>query len=125
MASKTESLLTDADKCPPFLVYYAYHLVAGPRITIPELADLSGLSSRMIVRLARTRSWKNIRLSVIVTFCKACGVDLFDTDELFAKLRQELSKSEPFTDLPANRRKAMIALFNLLAAASKAEKQKV
>jgi hypothetical protein len=124
MPNQTETLLSTWDKCPPFMAYYGYHLVTGKRLTVDKIAEISGLSRRTVTRVARCRSWKTVRLGVIVAFCSACGIDLFNTGEIYDKLRQELRKPEPFLDLPVRRRASMLALFNMLAASTKAEKER-
>ena len=124
MPNQTETLLSTWDRCPPFMVYYGHHLVSGKRLTGDQIAAASGLSRRTVTRIARCRSWQSVRLSVITSFCAACGVDLFDTEELFQKMRQELRKPEPFLDLPVRRRASMLRLFNMLAASTKTEKEK-
>lgn len=123
--NQTSSLLDELDKCPPFMAYYGHHLVTGKRLTVDELAEVSGMSRRTFTRTARRRSWEGVRLGVLVAFCRACGVNLFDTKELYSKLAAELASDEPFKELPARRRKSMLALFNMLAASTRAEKEKV
>lgn len=121
--NQTERLIKVLDRCPPFMVYYGHHLVTGKRHTVDQLAEMSGLSRRTVTRVARCRSWASVRVSVVVAFCTACGVDLFAVDEFFKKMKKELRAESPFVGLPIRKRRPMLSLFNMLAASAKVEKE--
>jgi hypothetical protein len=117
-ADDPNGLLEVLDHCPPFLVYYGYHLLPGsePRRSVYALAEKSGLTLRTLTRTAHRHSWAGVKFSVADKFCRACGVDPFRPDNLLAVVAAEIAKSNPFPELVKHRRKAMLKAFNLLCA---------
>lgn len=114
------TLLEQLDRCPPFLVYYASHLVRGERLSVPQLVQAFGLSDRTFTRLAHRHTWAGVKVGVADRFCRACGVDIMQPDALLASLAKEMSlpPEERFKGLEGNHRcrEKMIARLNGLAA---------
>lgn len=121
MLTEPDSLLDALDHCPPFLVYYGYHLLqaGGQRMTVQALVERSGLTLRTLTRTAHRHSWAGVKVAVMDKFCRACGIDPMqelDGEQLRAAVGTELAKPTPFPELQKHRRKAMLKAFNLLCA---------
>jgi len=116
--SDLNSLLTDLNHCPPFLVYYGYHLLRPdePRLTVNKLAEMSGLTVRTLTRTVHRHSWAGVKVAVMDGLCRACKIDPLRPDPLLAAISTEIAKPNPFPELVRHRRKAMLHSFNLLCA---------
>ena len=115
---KTDPQLEALDRCPPFLVYYGFHLLqTGERPNIPELLNRSGLSLRTFTRTAHRHSWARVKVSVMTRFCNACGVNPLQPEALLARVAAEIAKPNPFPELSNHRRRnVMLRGFNVLCA---------
>jgi len=109
-------LLSVMDRCPPFVVYYASHLITGKRLTVHQLVAASGLSHRTFTRIARRVSWKGVKFGVASNFCRACGVDLLQPYQVLKRLEEENRKPDAWADLKGHCRNQMLKHLNSLAA---------
>ncbi len=66
------NLLSRLDESPPFALYY-FAKVNRKHPGLEALSEKSGLSVSAIERLARSISWKNVKVDTIDRFCKAVG----------------------------------------------------
>lgn len=121
MEPKTEnprpSFLEKLDQCPPFLLYYlSHHGHNGVRVTGETLVKESGLSERTFRRVAKLLSWKTVKVHVMDGYCRACGLDPFDSETVLALLAQEYQSENPFSAMTGRGRYQMMSMLNRLCA---------
>lgn len=79
MASKPKTLLEFLDMMPPCLVR-AMAMKAGRLKTNEEVVVDSGLSTRTMQRIIKSKSWAEIRVGTISKFLKGCSVDIVNRE---------------------------------------------
>ena len=114
----TTDLLAIADRCPPFVCYYAAHMGKAKRPMLPELVEASGMSERTFVRIAHKTTWAGITLLRASQFSTACGIDVLDPKPVMEWLAGRVSSGKLAEDFGGCRGQGdkMLARFNLLAA---------
>lgn len=71
-------LLDHLNRFPPCLARMVARKQNGrgaKRLPLREIAERSGLSYGVVVRLSRQRSWDNVPIAVADKFMAACGID--------------------------------------------------
>lgn len=74
-----QTLLSKLNSLPPYKVrLHARHKRGRYPIpmTAEEIATSAGLTTPLVQRISRLRSWNTVRVETMLRFCAACGVEL-------------------------------------------------
>lgn len=90
----TPDLLQHADTFAPFLCRIMAHRIGHP-ITVEELAARCNWCTRKVVYISAKTSWATVPLLDMVTFMRACDVDLDRPFKAEKRLRLMIQKRFP------------------------------
>lgn len=100
------AITTILDKTPPFLVAIMAGIPRRGGLTHQALAKKSGLSLRMVERLAAKTSWVGVPVDVASCFMVACGVDFMQPSKALRYLAQTIEAQKPLKHLSTIQRRA-------------------
>src|SRR5689334_12644392 len=101
-----QTLVKLLDRIPPFLCVALSRVKPhGPRLTLEQISERSGLSMWRVKDIAKRQSWSAVSAFEIQQFSSACGVDLMRPCLHLRYLRQTSKCKTPFKRLTTQQRK--------------------
>lgn len=83
------SLITHLDRLPP-AVCLALARAGKRTLTLPEVAEKSGVPLRTLARIASRHTWAGVKLRTLDAIATACGVDLLNQSKDRERLRRSV-----------------------------------
>lgn len=75
---------------------------------LPEISKRSGVSERMLLRLKLKTSWKGVKVNVIDSVMRACGVTLGTINQKIEFIKQTVKSDKPFPHLRRNQYRTLL-----------------